>query len=115
MQFGFHNNNKKNGFGLRYIILMVVVTAMFGALVLQLANLQLRNGQEYYDTAESRKMNAAMELDGLDLCKLLEVNDSATNMVHAVANLELVLKDKLEFISNNLYYPPAGTDTSSAC
>ena len=53
--------------------------------------------------AESRKMNAAMELDGLDLCKLLEVNDSATNMVHAVANLELVLKDKLEFISNNLY------------
>ena len=26
MQFGFHNNNKKNGFGLRYIILMVVVT-----------------------------------------------------------------------------------------
>ena len=51
--------------------------------------------------AESRKM------DGLDLCKLLEVNDSATNMVHAVANLELVLKDKLEFVSNNLYYPPA--------
>ena len=52
--------------------------------------------------AESRKMDAAM-----DLCKLLEVNDSATNMVHAVANLELVLKDKLEFVSNNLYYPSA--------
>ena len=49
--------------------------------------------------AESRKMDAAMKLDGLDLCKLLEVNDSATNMVHAVANLELVLKDKLEFVS----------------
>ena len=65
--------------------------------------------------AESQKMKVAMGLDGLDLCKLLEVNDSATNMVHAVANLELVLKDKLEFISNNLYYPPAGTDTSSAC
>ena len=43
----------------------------------------------------------------MDLCKLLEVNDSATNMVHAVANLELVLKEKLEFISNNLYYPSA--------
>ena len=57
--------------------------------------------------AESRKMDAAMKLDGLDLCKLLEVNDSATNMVHAVANLELVLKDKLEFVSNNLYYPSA--------
>ena len=49
--------------------------------------------------AESRKMQKAMDLDGLDLCKLLEVNDSATNMVHAVANLELVLKDKLEFVS----------------
>ena len=48
--------------------------------------------------AESRKMQKAMDLDGLDLCKLLEVNDSATN-------LELVLKDKLEFISNNLYVP----------
>ena len=58
--------------------------------------------------AESQKMKVAMGLDGLDLCKLLEVNDSATNMVHAVANLELVLKDKLEFISNNLYYPPSG-------
>ena len=48
-------------------------------------------------------MNDPLDLDGLDLCKLLEVNDSATNMVHAVANLELVLKDKLEFVSNNLY------------
>jgi len=64
--------------------------------------------------AESQKMKTAMELDGLDLCKLLEVNDSATNMVHAVANLELVLKDKLEFISNNLYYPPSDTDASAA-
>ena len=52
----------------------------------------------------------------MDLCKLLEINDSATNMVHAVANLELVLKEKLEFISNNLYYPSAencsGTSTA---
>ena len=60
--------------------------------------------------AESQKMKVAM---GLDLCKLLEVNDSATNMVHAVANLELVLKDKLEFISNNLYYPPSGSGCSA--
>ena len=57
--------------------------------------------------AESQKMKTAMTMEELDLCKLLEVNDSATNMVHAVANLELVLKDKLEFVSNNLYYPPA--------
>ena len=65
--------------------------------------------------AESQKMKVAMGLDGLDLCKLLEVNDSATNMVHAVANLELVLKDKLEFISNNLYYPPSGSGCLPGC
>ena len=53
--------------------------------------------------AESQKMKVAMGL----------VNDSATNMVHAVANLELVLKDKLEFISNNLYYPPSGSGCSA--
>ena len=53
--------------------------------------------------AESRKMQKAMDLDGLDLCKLLEVNDSATNMVHAVANLELVLKDKLVTIFESFY------------
>jgi hypothetical protein len=53
--------------------------------------------------AEGEKMEKALTLEGLDLCKLLEVNDSATNMVHAVANLELVLKDKLEFVINNLY------------
>ena len=57
--------------------------------------------------AETQKMKAALSMEELDLCKLLEVNDSATNMVHAVANLELVLKEKLEFISNNLYYPSA--------
>ena len=55
-------------------------------------------------SAESQKMKAALAMDGIDLCKLLEVNDSATNMVHAVANLGLLLKDKLEFIVNNLPY-----------
>ena len=62
--------------------------------------------------AESQKMKVAMGWMA-GLCKLLEVNDSATNMVHAVANLELVLKDKLEFISNNLYYPPSGSGCSA--
>ena len=66
--------------------------------------------------AESQKMKTAMAMEEVDLCKLLEINDSATNMVHAVANLELVLKEKLEFISNNLYYPSAencsGTSTA---
>ena len=69
--------------------------------------------------AESQKMktalamNTAMGMEELDLCKLLEVNDSATNMVHAVANLEMMLKDKLEFISNNLYYPSTGESGSA--
>lgn len=58
--------------------------------------------------AESEKMQRAICLNDIDLCKLLEINDSATNMVHAVANLELVLKDKLEFVANNLYYPCSG-------
>ena len=64
--------------------------------------------------AESQKMKTALEMDEIDLCKLLEINDSATNMVHAVANLELLLKDKLEFISNNLYYPSTGGSAPSA-
>lgn len=63
--------------------------------------------------AESQKMKTAMGMEELDLCKLLEVNDSATNMVHAVANLEMMLKDKLEFISNNLYYPSTGKSGST--
>ena len=63
--------------------------------------------------AESLKMKTAMGMEELDLCKLLEVNDSATNMVHAVANLEMMLKDKLEFISNNLYYPSTGESGSA--
>ena len=54
-----------------------------------------------------------MALEEVDLCKLLEINDSATNMVHAVANLELALKDKLEFISNNLYYPSTENTTTA--
>ena len=63
--------------------------------------------------AESQKMKTAMAMKKVDLCKLLEINDSATNMVHAVANLELALKDKLEFISNNLYYPSTENTTTA--
>ena len=63
--------------------------------------------------AESQKMKTAMARKEVDLCKLLEINDSATNMVHAVANLELALKDKLEFISNNLYYPSTENTTTA--
>ena len=63
--------------------------------------------------AESQKMNTAMALEEVALCKLLEINDSAPNMGHAVANLELALKDKLEFISNNLYYPSTENTTTA--
>ena len=41
----------------------------------------------------------------MDFCQLMEVNESVANMVGVVSSLELVLKEKLEFISNNLYYP----------
>ena len=58
-------------------------------------------------------MKTALAMNEIDLCKLLEVNDSATNMVHAVANLELVLKEKLEFIANNLYYPSTENSTNA--
>mgnify|MGYP004645063071 CR=1 FL=1 len=88
------------------VTLSQAVTDLLESIALQ------ENALSHILCAESRKMDAALAMDGLDLCKLLEVNDSATNMVHAVANLELVLKDKLEFISNNLYYPPSG-DTPS--
>ncbi len=55
--------------------------------------------------AEGEKIQAALAMECVDVGKLLEVNDSVTDMVHAVANLELVLKDKLEFVANNLFYP----------
>lgn len=51
--------------------------------------------------AECEKISRAMKMDELDIAKLLEVNDSATNMVHAVTNLELVLKDKLEMVMSS--------------
>ena len=47
----------------------------------------------YILCAESQKMRAALGMDDIDLNKLLEANDSAANMVHAVANLGLILKD----------------------
>ncbi len=59
--------------------------------------------------AEGEKMQKVIALQDVDVCKLLEANDSAADMVHAVANLELVLKDKLEFVAGNLYYPAQET------
>ena len=75
-----------------------VVLDLFESIAMQ------ESALSYILCAESQKMKTALNMDGIDLCKLLEINDSATNMVHAVANLELVLKDKLEFVTNNLPY-----------
>ena len=58
--------------------------------------------------AEGEKIQAALAAACTDVSKLLEVNDSVTDMVHAVSNLEIILKDKLEFVANNLYYPAQG-------
>ena len=55
------------------------------------------------ETALSHILNA----EGEKIQKVLaqELNESVVNMVSAVSNLELILKDKLEFVANNLYYP----------
>ena len=41
---------------LRYLILVLVTVFLFGTIVFQLTNLQVRDGAQYNDTAESRKM-----------------------------------------------------------
>lgn len=55
--------------------------------------------------AQGEKIQAALAMECTDICQLLEVNDSVTNVVNAVTALEQTLKDKLEFVANNLYYP----------
>ena len=45
------------------------------------------------------------------LCAETQKMKAALSMVHAVAILELVLKEKLEFIANNLYYPSTENNT----
>lgn len=89
-----------------------VVLDLFESIAMQ------ESALSYILCAESQKMKTALSMDGIDLCKLLEINDSATNMVHAVANLELVLKDKLEFVTNNLSYDGeccCAEDTDPVC
>lgn len=57
MQYRFDNkNNGKKGLLTRYIAMAVVVLLLFAGLTGQLASLQLRDGEEYNATAESRKM-----------------------------------------------------------
>lgn len=55
--------------------------------------------------AEGEKLQKAIGMEDITLCQLLDVNADVANMVNTVNELENTLKDKLEFISNNLYYP----------
>lgn len=55
--------------------------------------------------AEGEKLQRVIGFECVDFCQLMEVNESVANMVAVVSGLEQALKDKLEFISANLYYP----------
>lgn len=55
--------------------------------------------------AEGEKLQKVIGMEDVDFCQVMEANESVVNMVGAVGNLENILKEKLEFISNNLYYP----------
>ena len=54
--------------------------------------------------AEAQKIQKALTME-ISLDQLLNVNDTAMNMVQTINDLEHTLRDKLEFVSNNLYYP----------
>ena len=54
--------------------------------------------------AEAQKNQKALTME-ISLDQLLNVNDTAMNMVQTINDLEHTLRDKLEFVSNNLYYP----------
>ena len=55
--------------------------------------------------AEGEKIQKVLAQEPADFCRIVEVNESVVNMVSAVSNLELILKDKLEFVANNHDYP----------
>ncbi len=67
-------------------------------------------GLSHILNAEGEKIQAAIAYCEGDICKMLEVNDSVTGLVHAITSLELVLKDKLELISNDLCCSPRCDD-----
>ena len=55
--------------------------------------------------AQGELLQAALAMECVDVCQLLEVNDSAANVVAAAASLEKILKEKLEFVANDLCVP----------
>ncbi len=54
--------------------------------------------------AEGEKLQKVLAMDTC-LEDILRVNETVASMVASVNDLEHTLRDKLEFISNNLYYP----------
>ena len=58
------------------------------------------------ETALSHILHAESEkLHEVTLEEIMNVNDTVMSMVSTINELEHTLRDKLEFISNNLYYP----------
>lgn len=55
--------------------------------------------------AESEKLHKAIIMGEVTLEEIMNVNDTVMSMVSTINELEHTLRDKLEFISNNLYYP----------
>ena len=117
MQSGFNNrNNGKKGFGLRFVTIVVVVALLFGALSLQLANLQLRDGQTYADTAESRTMKTysltgergmILDRNGIPLAYDVEsynvtfYRDPSRNSTEDVQEYTQILLRVLEIVEEN--------------
>ena len=73
--------------------------------------------------AEGEKLQKVLAMEDVSLNQILDVNETVMNMVTTVNELEHTLRDKLEFISNNLYYPckkekgvsPTGTRSFLFC
>ena len=58
--------------------------------------------------AEGEKLQRYLQVDDLSAESILAVNDSVTSMVNSVTSLEVILKDKLEFVCCKLYrYTPS--------
>lgn len=63
--------------------------------------------------AEGEKIQKALCSD-ITMDQVLTVNETVMNMVETINDLEHTLRDKLEFISNNLYYPSRDSVSSGS-
>ena len=55
--------------------------------------------------AEGEKLQKVIGFEDVTLTQIMDVNETVMNMVSTVNELEHTLRDKLEYVSNNLYYP----------